>query len=171
MNTSLYFCEGLRMQKKWKWCLKKISVEKKSRKILKVKKWLHIHNKKYFTFEKIKENNNNNSNKKQTKNLTKVNDQFLSMVTLWLLIRTALEKCYFWLDEDRWRQKKWQELENRSQEEDTRFEWSRMKCSRSSNNAQDKWGEYTVQFIHGNFISVPNLQSMLQKTEFPPVQR
>ena len=81
------------MQKKWKWCLKKISVEKKSRKILKVKKWLQIHNKKYFTFEKIKENKNNNNNKKQTKNLTKVNDQFLSMVTLWLLIRTALESA------------------------------------------------------------------------------
>ena len=86
------------MQKKWKWCLKKISVEKKSRKILKVKKWLQIHNKKYFTFEKIKENNNNN--KKQTKNLTKVNDQFLSMVTLWLVIRRALEKCFCWLDEE-----------------------------------------------------------------------
>ena len=51
----------------------------------------------------------------------------------------------------------------RSQEEDTRFEWSRMKCSRSSNNAQDKWGEYTVQFIHGNLISVQNLQSVSQK--------
>ena len=134
--------------------------QKKSRKILKVKEWLQIHKKKCFTFEKIKENNNNN--KKQTKNLTKVNDQFLSMVTLWLLIRTALEKCYFWLDEDSWRPKKWQELENRSQEEDTRFEWSRMKCSRSSNNAQVKWGEYTVYFIHSNLISVPNLQSMLQ---------
>ena len=149
------------MQKKWKWCLKKISLEKKSRKILKVKKWLQIHNKKYFTFEKIKENNNsNNNNKKQTKNLTKVNDQFLYMVTLWLLIRIALEKCFCWLDEESWRLKKWQELENKSQEEDTRFECSRMKCSRSSNNAEDKWGEYTVYFIHGNLISVPNLQSL-----------
>ena len=61
----------------------KISVEKKSRKILKVKNDFRFTRKKCFTFEKIKENNNNNNNnKKQTKNLTKVNDQFLSMVTL-----------------------------------------------------------------------------------------
>ena len=85
------------------------------------------------------------------------------MVTLWLLIRIALEKCFCWLDEESWRLKKWQELENRSQEEDTRFECSRMKCSRSSNNVQDKWGEYTVYFIHGNLISVQNLQSVSQK--------
>ena len=50
--------------------------------MLKVKNDFRFTRKKCFTFEKIKENNNNNNNKKQTKNLTKVNDQFLSMVTL-----------------------------------------------------------------------------------------
>ena len=63
--------------------LKKDMSGKEKQKNIESKKFLQIHNKKYFTFEKIKENNNNNnSNKKQTKNLTKVNDQFLYMVTL-----------------------------------------------------------------------------------------
>ena len=60
--------------------LKKDMSGKEKQKNIESKKFLQIHNKKYFTFEKIKENNNNN--KKQTKNLTKVNDQFLYMVTL-----------------------------------------------------------------------------------------
>ena len=63
--------------------LKKDIIGKERQKNIESKKMTSdIHNKKYFTFEKIKENNNNNNNKKQTKNLTKVNDQFLSMVTL-----------------------------------------------------------------------------------------
>ena len=61
--------------------LKKDIIGKEKQKNIESKKMTSDHNKKYFTFEKIKENNNNN-NKKQTKNLTKVNDQFLSMVTL-----------------------------------------------------------------------------------------
>ena len=72
------------MQKKMKVMLKKDIIGKEKQKNIESKKMTSDHNKKYFTFEKIKENNNsnNNNNKKQTKNVTKVNDQFLSMVTL-----------------------------------------------------------------------------------------
>lgn len=46
-------------------------------------KWLQIHKKKCFTSVYLKKNYNQQN---QTKNLTKVNDQFLSTVTWWLKI-------------------------------------------------------------------------------------
>ena len=90
--------------------------------------WLLIHKKKCFTFEKIKENSHN---KKQTKNCTQQNDQFLSTVTWWLKIHGAVAD---------WRSRETCSR-NRTQ---VRDEWSRMKCSRSNNTERSEQMEWVL---------------------------
>lgn len=76
------------MQKKWKWCLKKISVEKKSRKILKVKKWLQIHNKNTSHLKRLKKTTTTTA----TKNKPKILQKSMTNSCLW-------SHCDCWLEQ------------------------------------------------------------------------
>ena len=103
-------------------------IQKKRRTILKVKNDFrfirknvsHLFIKKKTTINKIKPKI---SQKSMTNSYQQSHDDWRFM---------ALDKCCCWLEVERWRKEKFKKRDNRSGKEDKRFEWSRMKCSRSN---------------------------------------
>ena len=93
------------------------------------KKWLQIHKKKCFHLLGQKKKYNHNKIKPKILQNSMTNSYQQSHDD-WRFM--ALDKCCCWLEVERWRKEKFKKRDNRSGKEDKRFEWSRMKCSRSN---------------------------------------
>ena len=83
----------------------------------------------------------------------------------------ALDKCCCWLEEERWRKKKFKEQENRSRKEDRRFEWSRMKCSRSNNTERSERVGWDCQEPITLWASNSHTRPMSRRFNGPPCLR
>ena len=145
----MYCCEVLRRCKKqWKRRFKKRwkgKIQKKRRTILKVQndfRFIRKNVSHLFSYKK-----NYNHNKIKPKILQKsMTNSYQQSHDDWRFM--ALDKCCCWLEEARWRKEKFKEQENRSRKEDKRFDWSRMKCSRSNTTGRSERVGWVLSGAH-----------------------